>query len=156
VRNWIALGVWLLVTALAAAVGGVGSSAAPEVYAALQTPSWSPPSWVFGPVWTTLYLFMAIAAWLVWKEAGWSRGGTALWLYLAQLGLNALWSWLFFAWQLRGLATLEIGLLLAVLILTLLAFWRIRRLAGMLLLPYLAWVVFASVLCFRIWQLNRG
>ncbi len=146
--------VWLLLVFAAAAVGAVASANAPEFYGELVRPTWSPPAWLFGPVWTLLYLLMGIAAWLVWRERGFRGGGIALGLFLGQLALNALWSWLFFAWQLGALSFFEIVILWLLIVATVVAFWRVRPLAGALLLPYLAWVSFAAVLNLAIWRLN--
>ena len=137
---------WLIVTFAAAAVGSLASLRAPEFYAQLSRPSWSPPASVFGPVWTFLYLLMAIAAWLVWRERGFGGARTALTLFIVQLIANALWSWLFFGWRMGTLAAIEVVVLVGLVAATLLAFWRIRPLAGALLLPYLAWVTFATAL----------
>ncbi|MBA2245451.1 MAG: tryptophan-rich sensory protein [Gemmatimonadetes bacterium] len=123
-------------------------------YAQLEKPSWNPPSWVFGPVWTVLYVLMGIAAWLVWKERGFGGAPTALGLFLAQLVLNVAWTGIFFGLQRPDLAFLEILVLWALILATLVAFWRVRAAAGALLLPYLAWVSFATALNFAIWQLN--
>jgi tryptophan-rich sensory protein len=148
------LTIWLLVSFSAAAVGGLATRRAPEFYAALSRPAWAPPSSVFGPVWTVLYVLMAIAAWLVWKEKGLRDGLAPLGLFAIQLALNALWSWLFFAWQRGLLAEIEIVLLLGSIALTIVAFWRVRPLAGALLLPYLAWVAYASALTFVLVRRN--
>jgi tryptophan-rich sensory protein len=123
-------------------------------YAALQKPSWNPPAWVFGPAWTVLYISMAVAAWLVWREGGWKAHGRALGLFLVQWVLNALWTPLFFGLQRPDLAFAEIVVLWLVLAATLAAFWRINKVAGALLVPYLAWVSFAAALNFAIWRLN--
>ena len=123
-------------------------------YAGLQKPSWNPPSWLFGPAWTTLYILMAVAAWLVWREGGWKAQGRALRLFLLQWFLNALWTPLFFGLHRPGLAFAEIILLWLAIAATLWSFWRVRKLAGLLLVPYLAGVTFASVLNFTIWRLN--
>ena len=123
-------------------------------YAGLQKPSWNPPSWLFGPAWTTLYILMAVAAWLVWREGGWKAQGRALRLFLLQWFLNALWTPLFFGLHRPGLALAEIVLLWLAIVATLWSFWRARKLAGLLLVPYLAWVTFATVLNFTIWRLN--
>jgi tryptophan-rich sensory protein len=109
---------------------------------------------VFGPVWTVLYALMGIAAWLVWRNGGFGAAPTALTLFLVQLGFNALWSWLFFGWNRGAWAFADILLLWALILATLIAFWRIRPLAGVLLLPYLVWVSFAAVLNYFVWQLN--
>ena len=145
---------WLLVSFAAAAVGAVATSSAGSFYQQLNRPDWAPPSSIFGPVWTALYVLMGIAAWLVWRERGFSGARAALSLFLAQLVLNGLWSWLFFAWQRGAWALGEMLLLWVMILATLVAFWRIRPLAGMLLMPYLAWVSFASALTFALWQSN--
>ena len=148
--------VWLLITAVAAALGSLASLDAAAYYQSLMRPDWSPPASVFGPVWTTLFVLMAIAAWLVWRERARVRVQPALTLYVAQLGVNALWSWLFFVWH-RGLAAFaDIVLLWILLVATLVAFWRVRRVAAALLLPYWLWVTFAALLNLRVWQLNRA
>lgn len=145
---------WLAVCFLASAVGALGTLDGGEFYRQLERPAWSPPGAVFGPVWTVLYALMGIAAWRVWLAGGFKANRLPLGLFLAQLGLNALWSWLFFAWQLGGWAFAEILLLLAMIVATLLTFWRVSPLAGLLLVPYLLWVSFAAVLNFSLWQLN--
>lgn len=145
---------WFLVTFAASAVGARASIAADEFYAELVRPAWSPPAWIFGPVWTALYALMAIAAWFVWRSGGFRANRTALVLFLVQLGVNALWSWLFFAWQLGAAALADVVVLWFLILATLLAFWRVRPLAGVLLVPYLLWVGFAAGLNFTLWQLN--
>lgn len=144
------------VTALAAAAGGIASANAPDFYTALVQPAWAPSPRVFGPVWTVLYLFMAFAAWLVWQKGGWRAAKGPLSLYFAQLFLNGLWTWLFFRWQLGAWALAEIVVLWFVLLLTLVSFWRVRALAGALLLPYLLWVSFAAALTAELLRLNPG
>jgi tryptophan-rich sensory protein len=123
-------------------------------YEALQKPTWNPPPWVFGPAWTVLYISMAVAAWLVWREGGWKTQGRALGLFVVQWALNALWTPLFFGLHRPGLAFAEITILWLVLAATLAAFWRVNKVAGALLVPYLAWVSFAAALNFAIWRLN--
>ena len=123
-------------------------------YAALQKPLWNPPAWIFAPVWTLLYALMAVAAWLVWCRGGWRFQRQALGLFLFQWLLNALWTPVFFGLHLTGLAAAEILLLWLALGATVVAFWRVRPLAGLLLLPYLAWVSFAAALNVAIWRLN--
>lgn len=152
-KQVIGLLVFIAITALAAALGAWGSANAPTFYQALTLPSWAPPAWLFGPVWTLLYLLMAVAAWLVWRAQHPSTQ-SALVLYFAQLVFNALWSWCFFGWQQGGLALAVIAVLWVLLVLTIRAFWRIKPLAGALLLPYIAWVSFAAVLNAVVWQLN--
>lgn len=145
---------WLVTVALAAGLAAIASVDAPEFYAELAKPQWAPPSAIFGPVWTVLYLMMAIAAWLVWRDRGFSGAPLALTLFLVQLVVNALWSWLFFAWRQGMLAFVDIVVLLVLIVATAAAFWRIRPLAGALLLPYLAWVAYALALNYQVWQLN--
>ncbi len=123
-------------------------------YAALHKPSWTPPAWVFGPVWTTLYTLMAVAAWLIWREGGWKVQRRPLQLFLFQWVLNALWTPLFFGMHRTGWALAEIILFWFVLAVTLGTFWRINRAAGMLMVPYLLWVSIATALNFSIWRLN--
>lgn len=137
--------------------GWVGSRFVPGGwYAALDKPTWTPPGWIFGPVWTLLYIMMGVAAWLVWKRNGFSAAKAALLIFIGQLVLNGLWSWLFFGLHRPGLAFVDIIALWMMIILTIIAFWRQAVPAGVLLLPYLAWVSFASALNFSIWHLNRG
>ncbi|MPZ44260.1 MAG: tryptophan-rich sensory protein [Betaproteobacteria bacterium] len=145
---------WLVTVALAAGLAAIASADAPELYARLVKPEWAPPASIFGPAWMVLYFLMAMAAWLVWRDRGFARAPLALGLFLVQLVANALWSWLFFAWRQGLLALVDIVVLAALIVVTIAAFWRIRPLAGALLLPYLAWVVYAAVLNYRVWQLN--
>ncbi len=146
--------VWSAVTAAAAALGAVASADASAFYVSLARPAWAPPPAVFGPVWTLLYLLMAVAAWLVWRAGGVRPARWPLGLYIAQLALNALWTWLFFRWRLVGIALVEILALAIAIAATLAAFYRVRPLAGVLLAPYMAWVIFASVLTAAIWRAN--
>lgn len=145
---------WLIVSFAASVVGAVASIQAKSFYSQLSQPAWAPPPSVFGPVWTVLYALMAIAAWLVWCRGGFRTNRIALSFFLAQLVFNALWSWLFFAWQLGALAFVDILFLWILIAATLVSFWRVRPLAGAILVPYLLWVSFASVLNYSLWQLN--
>lgn len=147
---------WLLLSLCVSALGAIASIQAQSFYAVLTQPSWAPPPWVFGPVWTTLYVMMAISAWLVWREntAEAKTLRLAQGLYCSQLVVNALWSWLFFAWHLGGVAFADIIVMIALIIATMASFWKIHKLAAALLLPYLFWVLFATGLNFSIWQLN--
>lgn len=154
VRSALGLLGWLGACYATSAVGAVASIRAQGFYRELVRPEWAPPPWVFGPVWTALYALMAVAAWLVWRERGWAGARVPLALFVAQLAVNALWTWLFFAWRLGALATAEIALLWVLLLVTLVRFWRVRPLAGVLLVPYLAWVTFATALSFAVWRLN--
>ena len=124
-------------------------------YAELAKPAWNPPGWLFGPVWTVLYATMAVAAWLVWLRGGWKVQRRALTLYLVQWALNAIWTPIFFGLQRPGLAFAEIILLAAAIGATLVTFWRVSRVAGVLLLPYALWTAFAAVLNFTIWRMNQ-
>jgi benzodiazapine receptor len=150
----IGLVFWLLLTFVAATAGAFASASAGSFYSALIRPDWAPPPWLFAPVWTSLYLLMGIAAWLVWRAHGVRGARWALTLYVVQLIANALWTWLFFVWENGALSFIEIVLLWGLIVATMLAFWRRQRVAALLLLPYLAWVSFASVLSYTIWQLN--
>lgn len=150
----VGLVAWLVVSFIAAALGGAASIEAGPFYTQLVRPAWAPPPSVFGPVWTVLYALMGIAAWLVWRVGGFRAARSALTLFLVQLALNALWTWLFFAWNRGALAFADILLLWALIVATLVSFWRIRPLAGALLAPYLLWVSFAAALNFSLWQLN--
>lgn len=152
--KWLGLAGWIGLSLAAGALGGMASRNAAEFYGALNKPGWAPPSWLFGPVWSALYLMMAVAAWLVWKERGWSGARAALGLFLAQLVFNALWTWLFFVWHEGGLAFAEIIVLVVLIVATILTFARVSRLASLLLVPYLAWVLFATALTISVWLRN--
>lgn len=152
-HSWLALVVLGVVCFAVATLGGVATTPnIPTWYAGLAKPSWTPPSWLFGPVWSVLYLSMAVAAWLVWR-----RGNAILPMILfgVQLALNAAWSWLFFSLHNPGLGFADILLLWAAIVATMIALWRGSLLAGLLFIPYLGWVSFAAVLNFAIWRLNR-
>ena len=146
----------LLLVFAAAAVGGLASASASEFYRDLARPSWAPPGWLFGPVWSVLYALMGVAAWLVWRGRGFGGARNALLIFVVQLAANALWTWLFFVWRQGGLAFAEILLLLALILATIALFWRVNRLAAVLLFPYLLWVSFASALTLSTWRLNPG
>ena len=145
-----------MATLAAALIGGLGSVRSRELYAQLETPQWAPPASVFGPMWTVLYLLMALAAVLVLRRAGWPGARPAMVLFGIQLALNALWPWLFFAWRLGAVSSVEIVGVLVVLVLTILAFARLHRVAAALLLPYLAWVGLATALTWSVWRRNPG
>jgi tryptophan-rich sensory protein len=152
--QWLGLLGWLLVSFAAGAVGAVASVDAPAFYAQLSKPPWAPPAGVFGPVWSTLYALMGVSAWLVWRSPG--PKGLALGLFGAQLAANALWSWLFFAWHQGALAAMEVLVLLALILATVAVFRRSSPLAAALMLPYLLWVGFASLLTWAVWRGNPG
>jgi tryptophan-rich sensory protein len=153
-RNVFGLIGWLALVVVVAAIGAAASVHAGTFYSGLVRPDWAPPPSVFGPVWAVLYVLMGLAAWIVWRKSGFRSARGALALFMAQLALNASWSWLFFAWHRGALAFADVVLLWATVLGTAVAFWRTNRLAGAMLLPYLAWVSFAAALNFSVWQLN--
>lgn len=153
-KQILGLIIWLCLTFTAAFIGSIASAKAGFFYGQVIRPGWAPPAWLFAPVWTLLYLLMGIDAWLVWKVRGFRASSFALLLYVIQLAANAFWTWLFFAWKLGGVSFIEILILWALILFTVIAFWRVRAIYGILLLPYLAWVSFASVLTFAIWKNN--
>jgi tryptophan-rich sensory protein len=150
--KFLALGVWLAVSFSASLMGGLFMPG--DWFASLQKPSWNPPGWVFGPVWSALYTMMGVAAWLVWRQGGWGKQRKPLLIFLAQLALNAAWTPLFFGLHQPGLAFVDIALLWLAIIATIWAFRRVHHIAAALLIPYLAWVSFAAFLNFTIWRLN--
>jgi tryptophan-rich sensory protein len=159
--GWLALLGWVGLAAVAGAVGGFASRDAGVFYGALSKPAWAPPGWLFGPVWSALYVLMGVAAWLVWRARPATPAARAvrrrgLALFVGQLGLNALWTWLFFAWREGAAAFGEIVLLWLAVALTVWHFGRVRRLAAWLLVPYLGWVGFATALTWAVWQRNPG
>lgn len=150
----IGLVFWLVLCFVASAIGAIASIQAQSFYGSLVQPSWAPPAWLFGPVWTALYTMMAISAWMIWRYGGFAPNRKALSLFVIQLALNSLWSWLFFAWLQGMLSFINIVFLWVFILLTLIAFWRKNTWAGLLLVPYIIWVSFASALNFAMWQLN--
>lgn len=152
-RSVLGLLISLALVAVVAVVGALAAADAGEAYGALNQPAWAPPSWLFGPVWTVLYVAMAVAAWRVWRVVG-TLEDRALGVYGAQLALNLIWTPLFFALERRGLALIDILALDVLVALTLVLFWRRDRLAGALLAPYLGWVLFATALNASILWLN--
>lgn len=154
-RKWLALGLFLGIVFIVSALGSlVTLPKIPGWYAGLAKPSFNPPPWVFGPVWTALYVLMAIAAWQVWLQPAGSRRRTALNWFGIQLGFNAAWSPVFFGIEQPRLALAVIVALLISLIVVVFRFFSVHRLAGWLLVPYLAWVGFALVLNGAIVALN--
>lgn len=155
--RWIGLVVFIAVCLGAGGLGAIATT--PEIegwYASIKKPAWNPPNDVFGPVWTTLFVMMAIAAWLVWKPIGFKAAATPLMLFAIQLALNVAWSWIFFGLHHPGWAFAEIVILWLAIVATTAAFFRHSKIAGWLMVPYLAWVSFASVLNFTIWRMNVG
>lgn len=148
----IALLLWLTAAYTASFIGMQGTLRGLQgLYLTLAKPSWNPPAWLFAPVWTVLYALIGIAAWRVWRVEG-----KGLWLWWVQLVLNGLWPWLFFGFGKLGWAFGEIVVLWFAILATALVFARKDRTAAWLLVPYLAWVAFATVLNFAIWRMNRG
>lgn len=154
VHQGLGLAGWLAGSFVAGGIGGSASINAAGFYGQLVQPSWAPPAWLFGPVWTVLFILMGVSAWLVWREHGFRGAGAALKLYVAQLVANALWTWLFFAWRLGGLALAEIAVLWLLIAGTMVLFWQLHRVAALMLVPYLAWVSFAAALNLALWRLN--
>jgi len=145
---------WQAICFVTSGIGAIASVNAGSFYGQLVQPSWAPPSKVFGPVWTILYALMGVAAWLVWREGGFRAHRSAMTLFLVQLAVNALWSWLFFAWHRGALSFVDVVLLWLLLVATVVAFWRVSSLAGALLVPYFLWVSFATALNLTVWQRN--
>jgi len=153
--RWLGLVPFILICLAAGGLGAIVTT--PEIdgwYRTIVKPEWNPPDWVFGPVWTTLFVLMGISAWLVWKPSGFKAAATPLALFAAQLTLNVAWSWIFFGKHQIGWAAIEIIILWAAILATTVAFFGHSKLAGWLLIPYLGWVSFASILNFTIWRLN--
>ncbi|HEX3000102.1 MAG TPA: TspO/MBR family protein [Armatimonadota bacterium] len=152
-------GVLALFIAICLGAGGLGSlwtmPALSSWYASLEKPAWTPPGWLFGPVWTLLYISMGVAAWLVWRKCGLQGAALPLAVFAVQLLLNVAWTGIFFGMHLPGAAFAEIILLWIAILATLILFRHVSPAAGWLLLPYLLWVGFAAALNFSIWQLNR-
>jgi tryptophan-rich sensory protein len=144
----------VLCLAVAALGGAATASSVGNWYPTLAKPAFNPPNWIFAPVWTALYFMMAVAGWRVWRRDGLRRARWALTLFALQLALNLAWSILFFGMHSIGAALIEIVVLLLAILATALAFWRRDRAAGMLFVPYAAWVAFAAVLNAAIWRLN--
>jgi tryptophan-rich sensory protein len=146
---------FLLVTFAAAAIGSLATFASVKTwYPGLAKPAWTPPSGIFAPVWSALYLAMAVAAWRVWRKQTGPTAYAVLRLYGAQLTLNALWSVLFFGLRRPDLALVDIAALWSLLVVALVRFWPVDRIAGVLWTPYVLWVSFASALNASIWMLN--
>jgi tryptophan-rich sensory protein len=151
---------WLALPLAAGAIGALATSRAGAFYSTLTRPAWAPPGWLFGPVWTGLYVLMGVAAWLVWRErespstpAGAARRA-GLTIFVVQLVANALWSWLFFAWRRGGWAMLDLVLLWMMIVIMAVLFHRVRALAAWLIVPYILWVTYAGALNWVIWRAN--
>jgi translocator protein len=157
-RPGIAVAAAIALATIAAPLAGslATASAVREWYPTLNKPSWNPPAWLFGPVWTVLYIMMGVAAWVACVAA--SRRGvprnTILTCYFVQLALNAAWSLIFFGAKAPGWALIEIVMLWGAIVATIIVFWKVSKLAGAMLIPYLLWVSFATVLNFTLWRMN--
>jgi len=155
--NIISIIIWIIISFLPGIAGQLATGPAiPTWYATLTRPPIAPPNWIFGPVWTLLYLSMGIAAGLVWNRGiGDNRVKFALTIFVIQLILNGLWSFLFFGWHSLHVAFIEIVILWVFILFTIIKFYALSKPAGLLLVPYLLWVSFASVLNFSFWWLNK-
>lgn len=153
--QWLILVVFVVVCLGAAGLGAAWTNTSvASWYSTLEKPSWNPPNWVFGPVWTCLYLAMAVSAWLVWRQQGMVGVRTPLLIFTGQLILNTAWSFLFFGLRNPGLALVDVVLLWLSILATILTFRRVSTWAAALLVPYLAWVSFATVLNWTLWRMN--
>lgn len=154
-RNIIALLICISIPLLTGGIAGfVTSSNIASWYAYLDKPVFNPPNWLFGPVWTTLYITMGISLFIVWKQPDSEKRTSAIRIFFVQLLLNFAWSFIFFYFHRPGAALIEIVILWVAILIMIIAFYRINRFAAYLQLPYLAWVTFASVLNASIWYLN--
>ncbi|MBS1850217.1 MAG: tryptophan-rich sensory protein [Acidobacteria bacterium] len=154
-QSWAVLGLFLVICFSAAGLGAVFTASSVKTwYQLLRKPSLTPPDWVFGPVWTVLYFLMALSAWLVWRNAGWSAARAAFLLFFLQIICNVIWSGLFFGMRRPGLAYLDVLVLLSTIIATAMVFRVFSSTAFCLMLIYAAWVGFASFLNFEVWRLN--
>ena len=151
----LGLGGFLVLCLAISAIGGwTTAQSVGTWYQTLQKPVFNPPDWLFAPVWTLLYLMIAVAGWRVWRSTGLAGARAGMAAYAAQLALNLAWSFLFFGGRMIEVALAEILLLLVMICVNAVLFWRADRLAGWLLVPYAAWVAFACVLNFALWRLN--
>jgi tryptophan-rich sensory protein len=155
-RDIIGLLAFIILCLVVSGIGGaITATSVGTWYQTLEKPPFNPPDWVFAPVWTTLYILMAIAAWRVWRGRSFEVMGKALAVFAVQLGLNLAWSFLFFGLQRIDLALVEIVILLCTIITNMVMFWRIDRPAGLLFGPYAVWVTYAAVLNASLWLLNE-
>ena len=148
----LGLAFWVVITFSVAAFASQFEPG--EWYTHIAKPTWTPPGWLFGPVWGMLYLSMGFAAWLVWRQRYERSVSLSIGFYLMQLAVNGLWSWMFFGRQWIGLALVDLIILVILVAITVAVFLRIRRAAGLMMLPYLLWVSFAAALNFQIWRIN--
>ncbi len=155
--NFLAFAVWIVISFIPGVLGQLATGpAVPDWYATINRPPMAPPNWIFGPVWTLLYISMGVAAGLVWNRGiGDNRVKFAITVFVIQLALNGLWSFIFFSWHLLHVAFIEIVILWVFILFTIIKFYALSKPAGLLLVPYLLWVSFASVLNFNFWWLNK-
>ena len=152
----LSLTVFIVLCFSAAAFGSVFTNKSLKTwYLSIKKPSWNPPNKVFGPVWTVLYLMMAVAGWMVWERLPQKNFSVPMALFFVQLVLNTVWSVVFFGLRSPGGAFVEVVILWIGITLTMVSFWAVYWVAGVLFLPYLLWVSFAAILNFTIWRLNR-
>lgn len=153
-QRWLGLLAWIVVAFLPSATAAFAGPS--PWYDSLEKPAWTPPAWVFGPVWTLLYLLMGIAAWRVWAKHGFGdgRARVALVLFLVHLICNAAWTWLFFGLHRLSAAAVEIVILWAMILVLAMLFWERDRIAGALLVPYLLWVTYSVTLSVGIAAMN--
>ncbi len=145
---------WIFGTFLASLGAVVTADAAARFYLQLDRPRWAPPAWLFGPMWSLLYVLMAVAAYRVWRIDGWDGARLELGLYVVQLVLNAAWSWFFFVRRTGLGSTIEAAMLWAGVAATMVVFWQRDTLAGVLFVPYIAWVSVALALTISVWRRN--
>lgn len=147
----------ILLCITAGAIGGMATTSSVDGwYSEVIKPPWNPPNWIFGPVWSILYLMMGVSAWLIWKDSEFKKANLELGWFAFHLVLNVLWSVIFFGLKSPGWAAIEIVFLWISIAVSILLFFRRSKLAAILLVPYLAWVTFAMFLNYAIWSLNRG
>ena len=155
-RDVLGLFAFIILCLAVSGIGGVITATSVDTwYQTLEKPPFNPPDWVFAPVWIVLYILMGIAAWRVWRLRALEVTGNALAVFAVQLGFNVAWSFLFFGLQRIDLALVEIVILLCAIIINTIMFWRVDRLAGLLFVPYAAWVTYATILNVSLWLLNE-
>lgn len=153
-REVLGLVEWLALTFIFAALGGAGSTEAGAFYASLLRPEWALEHHMFSLVWTFMYILISFSAWIIWRIDGYAPARNVLLLFVAQLAVNSLWSWLFFEWHMGIGALVDSVVLICLIVATIVAFWRVKPLAGILLIPYLIWVAFVAALTYELWQRN--
>ena len=150
--NYKRLSISLILPQLTGIIGSFFTvSAIPTWYTTLVKPSFSPPNWLFGPVWVTLYFLMGISIYLIWQKVGKTKD---FWLFWTHLFFNAIWTMVFFGLRNPGLALINIVILLCLIVVLIIRFWKIKKTSAYLLMPYLLWVSFATYLNWAIWRLN--